>query len=104
MPSWTHTNAAVLAHLPAHIAELQRLVRQSLIVGYNVGLITFDESRNLFPGEGVTPASLGETAKYSVEVPDIFKRSHFLGRWLSTAGNTPTVFSVLGIGFRHATS
>ena len=104
MPSWAQENAAVIAFLPSHMADLQQLVRDSLIVGSNIGLLDFDDARDLLPGDGITPQSLGGMAKQSTEVPEIFKRSHFVGRWLTTAGNPPTVFSVLGVGLRHATS
>jgi hypothetical protein len=104
MPSWAQQNAGVLAHLPSHIADLQQLVRQSLIVGYNVGLLTVANANEIVPGDGINPTTLGASAKQSLEVPEIFKRAHFLGRWLSTAGNLPTVFSVLGIGLSHAAS
>lgn len=103
MPSWAQQNAGVLAFLPGHVADLQRLVRQSLIVGYNAGLLEFTAENEILPPDGLRPAALGTLAMQSVELPDIFRRAHFLGRWLSTVGNPPTVFSILGIGLGHAT-
>lgn len=104
MPSWSQQHAGTLAFLPSHVADLQRLVRQSLIVGHNIGLLRFTTSKTIIPVDGVTVATLGSFVKQSIEIPEIFRRAHFLGRWLTTTGNPPTVLSILGIGLRHAAS
>lgn len=103
MPAWAQENAGVLAELPSHIANLQSLVRHSIILGCNMGFLSFTDTREVAAAGGVKFDKLSKFAHQSSEVSEIFKRAHFLGRWLTTAGNVPTVFSVLGIGLQNET-
>lgn len=98
MPAWAHDSASVLAFLPQHAQELQDAVRLSILVGTNQGQLILDEHRRLRPGADTSLAESSRLTQHSIEIPDILKRSYFVGRWLSVCGNTPTVFSVLGIG------
>lgn len=98
MPSWSQQHAGVLAFLPGHVTDLERLVRVSLIVGHGIGMLSFTDTNSIAPGVILPSKESERLTKQSLEVPEILGRSHFLGRWLSTTGTPATVFSILGIG------
>lgn len=99
LPDWALKNSAELAFLPDHTRELQAAVRSAIVIGVHFDIIKFDEKARMRAGSQLNPKSAQKELKQSVEIEEIMKKSHFLGRWLSVSGNQPTVFSILGVGF-----
>jgi len=91
--NWIARESEARVHLQQAAPLLGPLVREGLLLGLRSGALELYE-RFLVRSSGQIPKKIsGETT----EVIQIQKASLFLGRWLSKAGDLPTIFTLLGV-------
>lgn len=67
--------------------------KEGLIFGMQMGILQFDEE-----GRALNQDALKNSKnEFSPEIIECYRRSRFLGRWLSTAGDTTTIYMMWGI-------
>lgn len=101
LPEWAGRNPDLISELPDRISETRALCGQSVLLGSSNGFLQMQEDCSLKSGDKKLDyfVALG---KESQDLPDIYKKSVFLGRWLSHSGTEPTILSILGVGISHA--
>ncbi|MDP9865601.1 MULTISPECIES: three component ABC system middle component [Streptosporangium] len=91
--NWIERESAARVHLRQAAPVLGPLVREGLLLSLRAGVLVLDE-QHLVRSTGRVPKRIsGDT----LEVTQIQRASLFLGRWLSRAGDLPTIFTLLGV-------
>ncbi|GAA4089693.1 three component ABC system middle component [Nonomuraea soli] len=91
--NWIERESTARIHLQAAAPLLGPLVRDGLLLGLQAGALTLDGRRRIQAAKRIPKRITGGTP----EVVQIQKASVFLGRWLSRAGDLPTIFTLLGV-------
>ena len=96
MQTWLMDNREVLIGLPKRAKDLVPFAREGILFASLRKVLRFDESGLLCAGSRKlikAPSFIAD----KLEVNEIFKKSEFFGRWVSQAGNSTTIFAMLGI-------
>lgn len=101
LPEWTKNNPQPASQIPNHVQEFIPFTKRAIIFGANIGTISFDSQGTVLSKRKLTVAKTSTLAKTSVEIPEIVKKAYFVGRWLSHAGTTSTIYSILGMGLNN---
>jgi hypothetical protein len=91
--NWIERESAARVHLQQAAPILGPLVREGLLLSLRAGVLVFDEQHLVRSTNRVPKKITGGT----LEVTQIQRASFFLGRWLSRAGDLPTIFTLLGV-------
>ncbi|MFF3669591.1 three component ABC system middle component [Microtetraspora malaysiensis] len=91
--NWIERESAARVHLQQAAPFLGPLVREGLLLGLRAGVLMLDEQHLVRSTQRVPKRITGDTP----EVAQIQRASLFLGRWLSRAGDLPTIFTLLGV-------
>jgi hypothetical protein len=91
--NWIEREASARVHLTQAVPHLGPIVKAGVLFGLKVRAVEIVEGHLLRSTGKLRKSIVGDTA----EVVEIQKASLFLGRWLSRAGNTRTIFTLLGV-------
>jgi hypothetical protein len=91
--NWIQRESAARVHLRQAAPFLGPLVKEGLLLSLQAGLLVLDERHLVRSTQRVPTKITGDTP----EVVQIQRASLFLGRWLSRAGDIPTIFTLLGV-------
>lgn len=102
LSEWVKDHAEETSVFPQHVAEFQHIVGRSILLGSHTSLLTVCDGKSIEPSEDFSYEKMATKFKASADMTDIFKKSYFLGRWLSVSGTVPTIFSILGVHLQNA--
>jgi hypothetical protein len=91
--NWIERESAARVHVRQAAPLLGPLVREGLLLSLRAGVLVLDEQHLVHSTQRVPKKITGDTP----EVVQIQRASLFLGRWLSRAGDLPTIFTLLGV-------
>jgi Family of unknown function (DUF6521) len=89
-------NRDVLVSFGDRVSALVPFTREALVFAGQRGVIAFDDSGRLRPGD----APLRGITTYpntSDDIKQAVRRAEFVGRWFALAGTTATIYSLLGV-------
>lgn len=91
--NWIERESAARVHLRQAAPFLGPLVREGLLLSLRAGVLVLEEQHLVRSTQRLPKRITGDTP----EVAQIQRASLFLGRWLSRAGDLPTIFTLLGV-------
>lgn len=94
--TWLPDNKDLLPGFAQRAHDLVPFTREAIAFSMLHNVLRIEPTGNVESGSlklrGVTAFQ-----QKSEEVRDVYKKSQFIGRWLSQAGNSTTVFAMLGV-------
>ncbi len=94
MPKWASENQSVRVHMAANAPGLAAMVRPGLLLALQTDLLSLDETAHLSLRPRAIPAAVTGTSETVIAIQ---RTAYMLGRWLPTAGSTPTALTLLGV-------
>lgn len=101
LSEWTKKHPETAGMLPRHTQEFLPFAKQALVLGSNANVIQLQANGSITSLRTQTISKASRTTRASVEIPEILKKSYFVGRWLAHAGTVPTIFSIIGMGLKN---
>jgi hypothetical protein len=102
LSEWVKDHGEQTSAFPQHVVEFQHIVGRSILLGSHTSLLAICGGKSVEPREDFSYEKMASSFKASADMTDIFKKSHFLGRWLSASGTAATIFSILGVHLQNA--
>jgi hypothetical protein len=91
---WIAENQHLKIHFAQRAKGLVPFIREAIIFLLQHNAIEFQQNGKLLVKEYRKKKITDENKE---EIEEIFDKASFLGRWLSKAGDTKTIFAVLGV-------
>jgi hypothetical protein len=91
--NWIERESAARVHLNQSVPHLGPIVKSGLLFALKAQVLELVEGQMVRSTGRIRKAIRGDTE----EVIELQKASLFLGRWLSKAGDTSTIFTLLGV-------
>jgi len=92
--SWVHQNQAIRVGFHIRTKQLVPFTKEALHWGVSSGMLVFS-------GQGSLDASKQKFDSFNWPLdsePEICKKkAHFIGKWLTRAGDSATIFAIMGI-------
>ena len=94
---WVQDNREQLVDFAQRVRSLQPFTREALLFGVQHQTLMLTSTGDVMIGPKRQSATDKRTGLFTEEARDCVDRAGFLGRWLSTAGTTATIYAAWGV-------
>lgn len=94
---WVQDNREQLVDFAQRVQSLQPFTREALLFGVQHQTLMLTGAGDVAVGPKRQSATEKRTGLFTDEARECVDRAGFLGRWLSTAGTTATIYAVWGV-------
>jgi hypothetical protein len=94
---WIQDNRDQLVNFTQRVQRMRPITREALLFGIQHQTLILTENGDFAVGPKRQTATEKRTGLFTDEARECVDRAGFLGRWLSTAGTTATIYAAWGI-------
>lgn len=94
---WIQNNREQLVDFAQRVQRLRPITREALLFGVQHQTLALAASGDVAVGPRHQSATEKRTGLFTDEARECVDRAGFLGRWLSAAGTTPTIYAAWGV-------
>lgn len=94
---WIQDNRDQLVNFAQRVQRLRPITREALLFGAQHQTLMLTVDGHVAVGPKRRSATERRTGLFTDEARECVDRAGFLGRWLSTAGTTATIYAALGV-------
>lgn len=95
--SWIQDNRDQLVNFAERVQRLRPITREALLFGVQHQTLILTADGSVAVGPKRQSVTERRTSLFTHEARDCVDRAGFLGRWLSTAGTTATIYAAWGV-------
>ncbi len=94
---WIQDNRQQMVDFSQRVQRLRPITREALLFGIQHQTLTLAAEGGVAVGSKRQSATEKRTGLFTDEARECVERAGFLGRWLSTAGTTATIYAAWGV-------
>ena len=94
---WIQDNRDQLVNFAQRVQRLRPITREAMLFGAQHQMLNFAADGNVAVGSNRQSATARRAGLFTDETWECVDRAGFLGRWLSTAGTTATIYAAWGV-------
>lgn len=89
LSTWVADHPTLIAALPLRVKSLLPAMREGFRLGIRTGMIQLEHGR--------VRGTINSARNRNLELDELLKAAHFMGRWMAKADQPSTVFALLGV-------